>query len=103
MMDDTKFGIVMQTLAEVYGRQATPLMLEGYWDALSDLRDDEVAAAARLAMRTCKYMPTPADIRGLVREVRANRLAANTTKLIESERDIVPATREELEGLRQRS
>lgn len=103
MTKQEKFAVVMQTLAETYRQQVTPLMLEGYWSALGDLDEAELAAATKLSLKLCKFMPTPADIRGFVREVRANRLATATTLLLEAQRDCVPATREQLEELRQRS
>jgi len=96
-----KFGVVLQTLAETFNRQITPLMLEGYWMGLQDLPETEIAAAARLALRACRFMPTPADIRGFVRDVRANGLARSTTLLLEAQRDCVPATADQLAELRQ--
>lgn len=95
-----KFGVVMQTLAETYRQQVTPLMLEGYWAGLNDLSEGEIGACAKLAIRTCKFMPTPADIRGLVRDVRAIGSAERTALMLEAQRNFTPLTDEQAAEVR---
>jgi len=91
--------VLMETLSETYSRPLTPLMLEGYWMALSDLDESELAAAAKLALRMCKYMPTPADLRGFIRDVRGAGLAIGADLLLEGQRNLVHATPEQLAEL----
>lgn len=41
------------------------MLIELYWDALSDLKIDAIEGAAQKAIKTLKFMPTPADLRDL--------------------------------------
>ena len=63
--DDAKFGTVMRALAAVFRQEVTPAMLEGYWMGVGDLTVDELERGARRAIRECRFMPVPAEIREL--------------------------------------
>jgi hypothetical protein len=62
------FAKVMVLLGEVYGKEVSELKMEAYFDALSDLTDEELVRAVRMLMRTKKIsvFPLPAEIREAV-------------------------------------
>jgi len=62
------FAKVMVLLGEVYGKEVSELKMEAYYDALSDLTDEELVRAVRMLMRTKKIsvFPLPAEIREAV-------------------------------------
>jgi hypothetical protein len=50
-------------LCAIYQKRVTEPMIEGYWNALSDLSEREASLAFREATKRCKFLPTPAEIR----------------------------------------
>lgn len=48
--------------AEVYRQQLTELAVVGYREALKDLTIEKLNRGCALALRSCKFMPTPAEI-----------------------------------------
>lgn len=60
---------VVNALAAAFNRPVTQALLEAYWIGLNDLAQADLARAAAAAIRTAKYMPTPADLRGLAGEM----------------------------------
>lgn len=52
-------------LAEAFGRKTTGATFEVYSIALGDLTDEQVDAASTRAARTCRFMPSPAELRQL--------------------------------------
>ena len=100
MTKHERFGVLMQMLSETYHRPLSPLMLEGYWSALQGYDDAVLAHAVKRAIGICKYMPTPADIRESVREVKANRVLGTTDRMLEGKRGWTPPTPEQMEEIR---
>lgn len=56
---------LVSVLASTFQRQVTPAMLQGYLIGLSGMTVDEIKTATESALRTCKFMPTPAELREL--------------------------------------
>jgi hypothetical protein len=52
-------------MATVFRTELTPTMLELYWMGLEDLEPPELGKAAARAMRECRFMPVPAELREL--------------------------------------
>jgi hypothetical protein len=63
--DRQDFAIVIAALSETFGRDASEATVYGYWLGLNDLPIDSVKDAASRALRSCKFMPTPAELREL--------------------------------------
>ena len=61
------FAVVMTILGETYGRPLTDAMLDGYWLVLEGLSETELKAAARGALSTQKFMPTPSELLAFVK------------------------------------
>src|SRR5262245_58121363 len=61
------FVALMELLGETYNRALTSGMLDGYWLVLEDLTQDEMKAAAKKAIATSKFMPSPAELLAFVR------------------------------------
>lgn len=55
------------------------LQIEAWHSALADLPDEDVARATERALRECRAMPVPADVRKFAAEVAAERERANIT------------------------
>lgn len=56
------FTAAITVLASSLRADVSPALLEGYWLALKDLADDEMAGATRAALQTSKFMPSPAEL-----------------------------------------
>lgn len=70
-----KVTFLITVLASTYGRQASPALLEGYLVGLAGLELQEVEQAIGMALRTCKFMPSPAELRELAGEMRPDDAA----------------------------
>lgn len=81
------FAAMMAMLSEMFGRQVTDVLVEGYWIALQDLTEDELQTATQRALAECKFMPAPAEIRELSGR-RQKRLAAAEAREFERVRRI---------------
>lgn len=57
------FTVGLQALASVFGREVTPALIEGYWIGLEDVELAALGQAMRRAIRECKFMPTPVELR----------------------------------------
>ena len=60
------FSVMISGLAEVFpGNSASfsPARARAYWIALEDVPRDALNLAAKIALQTCRYMPTPAELR----------------------------------------
>jgi hypothetical protein len=64
--DRTAFAEAMHTLFETFNEPATDIKLEGYFDALNEFSIGQVSGAIRLALRQCRFVPRPADLRELI-------------------------------------
>ncbi|GIV50228.1 MAG: hypothetical protein KatS3mg038_0749 [Candidatus Kapaibacterium sp.] len=52
-------------LAVVFGRDPSETLISAYVWALDDLAEEEVEQAVKRALRECRTMPTPAELREL--------------------------------------
>jgi hypothetical protein len=48
---------------EIFHQEITPLAVVGYLEALRDLSIEQLNRGCALALRNCKFMPRPAEIR----------------------------------------
>jgi hypothetical protein len=66
LQDQEKFAKALIVLAEILPKQLSPVMIEGYFDALVDFTYAELEWAMRHAVRTYKFFPTPVELRELL-------------------------------------
>lgn len=59
-----RFTAAMVALTEVFGRPLGSLP-SLYREALSDLKIEAIEGAVKAAIKRCKFMPAPADLREL--------------------------------------
>jgi hypothetical protein len=64
-MTDEKFKAALAVLAAIFSRPLDVPTLKGYELGLSDLSDEELARATAKALKTCKFMPSPSELREL--------------------------------------
>lgn len=64
-IDKAQFAGLLEALATTFGKQVDKAMLLGYWMGLSDLTESALERACMKAIRTCKFMPKPAELREL--------------------------------------
>lgn len=64
------FSALITMLCEGFGRPPTAGLLELYWIVFKDLGESEMKAAIGRAAAECKFMPSPAELRGFVRAPR---------------------------------
>ena len=62
-----RVAAVVEQLAAAFGVEATGPLYAAYTAGLDGMSADEVEAAGALALRGCKWMPKPAELRALVR------------------------------------
>lgn len=53
----------VSALASVFQREVSDVMLQGYLIGLEGLSSQEVERAVRVALRSCRFMPSPAELR----------------------------------------
>jgi hypothetical protein len=59
---------LVAALAEAFGREASPATHLGYWLGLQDLPIEAIRLAVSSALRRCKFMPSPAELREMAGE-----------------------------------
>lgn len=57
-------------LAEAFGRQATDVTFRAYIAGLEGLSVEQIETGVNRALRTCKFMPAPAELRELSGELK---------------------------------
>lgn len=57
------FAAMLATLATTFNRPVTELLADAYWTALQDIPPNDLRAAVTECLRSCRFMPTPAEIR----------------------------------------
>jgi hypothetical protein len=57
-------------LAEAFGRQATDVTFRAYIAGLEGLSVEQIEIGVNRALRTCKFMPTPAELREMSGELK---------------------------------
>src|SRR5688572_10891588 len=60
----------MTMLSETFNRPLTDAMMDGYWLVLEPLSEVEMRAAARAALSTGKFMPSPSELLSFARPAR---------------------------------
>lgn len=63
--DFTRFRAVLAGMAELYGRDLSPVLLDAYWLALRDWSLTDFEQAAGHLMGSAQFMPRPADFNAL--------------------------------------
>lgn len=84
-MTRERFAAVMATLSVLPGKDVSAPLLEVYWRVLGDLNDEEMEAGATKALRTCRFLPTPAELLELA---RPRNLQAEAGKVFEQIREL---------------
>ena len=69
MTDDKRFAATISGLAEAFGRKASVAMVRAYRIGLVGLTIEAIEQAAANALRTSKFMPSPAELRELTGEL----------------------------------
>lgn len=70
--DAERFGNVMTIVGEVYDRPFTSERLQAWFRLLSDYAIEDVERSAEQHMRASKFMPTPAELIGLIQPSTAD-------------------------------
>lgn len=65
-LDRKAFAEAMLTLCETFNDPISDLKIEAYFDALGEFEIQRVTGAIKMALRQCKFMPRPADLRELI-------------------------------------
>lgn len=68
--DREKFLRIVIGFAELKGKQLSTAALELYWRAMQDWTVEDFAGAATHLLKTCEFMPTPADFEKLRKSAR---------------------------------
>jgi len=63
MKDRERFKRRFATLAAAFGVDLDPFRTDAYWEALSDLTDDQFDAAVHQSISSLKWMPKPVELR----------------------------------------
>jgi hypothetical protein len=58
-----KFAVGLRALGAVFRTEVTEALIEGYWLGLDDVELTPLGQAMRRAIRECKFMPSPAELR----------------------------------------
>ena len=66
MSRDKAFAATLGILASTFRQQLDAAAIEGYAMALDDLSLEDFRAVCKRALKECKFMPTPAELRALV-------------------------------------
>lgn len=65
-VDRPAFAEALFALGETFNEPVTEIRAEAYFDALGEFDVQSVTKAIRLALRQCRFMPRPADLRELI-------------------------------------
>ena len=63
--------MAVATLSEAFGRTSTEATVRAYTIGLEGLSPEQVERATGIALRSCKFMPSPAEIRELSGEAKS--------------------------------
>lgn len=70
MASDATIAGCVAVLSEAFGKPPTANKIEAYRLGLCDLPDDHIKAATQAALRSSKFMPSPAELRELAGEAK---------------------------------
>jgi hypothetical protein len=65
--DGNRFRALLAGMGRMFGQDLDSVVLDAYWLALRDWSLSDFEAACAQLMRTCRFMPRPADFAGLVK------------------------------------
>jgi hypothetical protein len=82
-MTETIIGCVT-VLAEAFGRKLTKTTIEAYAIGLRGLSDQQIKKASEAAIQSCKFMPSPAELRELAGVARVSDRAELAWLALES-------------------
>lgn len=70
MVDEDKagFAVAIGALFASFGQDATQAIMQGYWLGLNDLELGQVQQSVAMALKRCKFLPKPAELRELIGE-----------------------------------
>lgn len=70
MVDEDKagFAVAIGALFASFGQDATQAIMQGYWLGLNDLELGQVQQSVSMALKRCKFLPKPAELRDLIGE-----------------------------------
>lgn len=71
--DKERFSVLVHALSATCNRECDEALLMGYWIGLSDLEWSAFETACKRAIRECKFMPSPAELRQMAGEMTANQ------------------------------
>jgi hypothetical protein len=83
LAEKTAVGTAVAVLAEAFNRKATKPMAEAYRIGLSGLTAEQITTATARALQSCKFMPTPAELRELSGESRLSDRAEQAWAIFE--------------------
>ncbi|MEL6544368.1 MAG: DUF6475 domain-containing protein [Myxococcota bacterium] len=81
--DRASFMQDLEGLCAAFGREADKATLHGYFMGLEDMPIDAFRAACRRAVRECKFMPKPAELRQLGGELNGSSRALSAWQELE--------------------
>jgi len=64
--DKREFAIAVGALFASFGQDSTQALMQGYWLGLNDLELNQVQMAVASALKRCKFLPRPAELRELL-------------------------------------
>jgi hypothetical protein len=64
--DKEDFAIAVGALFASFGQDSTKALMQGYWLGLNDLELHQVQIAVASALKRCKFLPRPAELRELL-------------------------------------
>lgn len=77
-------GAAVALLAEAFNREATEVTYRAYIAGLEGLSVEQIVAGVNRALRECKFMPSPAEIRELSGELKAQDRAVKAWTAFEA-------------------
>lgn len=72
---------LVTALADLFGKETSKGLFEGWYMALGDLTDQQIEAGIGRAMRESRFFPTPVEVRGFVTVPELDPKAAATLAL----------------------
>lgn len=64
--DKKDFAVAVGALFASFGQDSTQALMQGYWLGLNDLELHQVQIAVASALKRCKFLPRPAELRDLL-------------------------------------
>lgn len=83
MESETFFQQMVTVLAEAFRQSISPITIAAYEAALSDIPRPRLQAAAKLALRECKFMPSVSELRELSYRGSRDRQSEETFAMLD--------------------